>query len=69
MTEWYDSQNNFIADTDNDVALTSFNHLRLKLAAEFMRCKVYGKGGIDSALDDADTALGFLYREGFIDVR
>lgn len=62
---WYDEQNNFLGGDDN-IALTEMNRLRLAVAAEFMRCKVYGKGGIDSALDDADTALGFLTREGHI---
>lgn len=63
---WYDKENNFTPDTTDNVKLTELNHLRLSLATEFMRCKVYGRGGIDSALDDADTALGFLFREGYL---
>lgn len=67
-SKWYDQENNFRPLMDDDcVALTKVNRLRLLVAAEFMRCKVYGAGGIDSALDDADTVIGFLFREGYLD--
>lgn len=63
--KWFDEENNFLGNDGSDnVVLSEMNRLRLLLAGEFLRCKVYGTGGIDSALDDADTALGFLIREG-----
>ena len=66
---WYDEHNNFVPPSEYDnVQLTTVNCLRLVVAAEFMRCKVYGQGGIDSALDDADTALGFLNRTGVLEL-
>lgn len=72
MTVFYDEHNNFTPPRDLDETqegrkiISDMNHLRLVVAAEFMRCKIYGLGGIDSALDDADTALGLLNRLGKI---
>jgi len=68
MITWYDKENNFTPpfdDEDPGLNLTATNRLRLALAAEFTRCKIY-RGGIDAALDDADTALGFLNRTGVL---
>lgn len=68
----YDDENNVtiprdIEDTrEGRVRLSALNHLRLAVATEFMRTKVYGLGGIDAALDDADTALGMLNRLGVL---
>lgn len=64
----YDAENNFIPpplDGRFDTYLRSSGIYRARetLAAEFMRTKVCS---IDQALDDADTALGFLLREGIL---
>ena len=54
----YDAENNFIS-----VPSAEFLDIRLRLTAEFQRTKICN---IDQAIDDADTALGFLTREGIL---
>jgi hypothetical protein len=67
---FYDDENNVIIPHVLDplvqadrAVITEFNRTRLLLAAEFMRC---GITTIDGALDDADTALGYLNRNGLV---
>lgn len=61
---YYDRENNFSPFDLEKQELDDLNRLRLLVAAEFLRCQVYGPAGIDRALDDADTALGILNRLG-----
>jgi hypothetical protein len=64
---WYDEENNFNPVGQSDEQINRVDILREELANEFWRCKIYAN--MDQAFDDADTALGFLSREGFIDLR
>lgn len=65
LSQWFDSENNFISNDEEQS--NRINRLRLQLAAEFLRCKSYvSHAAIDQAIDDADTALGFLFRNGYI---
>lgn len=69
---WFDDDNNFKPpegvwdDPEGVVTATKVNRLRLSVAAELMRNKTYGQSGIDAAIDDADSALGFLFRTGIL---
>jgi hypothetical protein len=69
---WFDDDNNFKPpegawdDPEGVVAATKVNRLRLRVAAELMRNKTYGRAGINAAIDDADTALGFLFNVGIL---